>query len=243
MNHRSCLRILALLLLTMAATSFAQSTDPFYPKNFAKDPLGRDLRPEPNATRAPTLRATPGTVPTPGSIATPVPSVGTVAPLAPGLKVKKIGAVISGLEVPHLRQAITELLQVAKKHDLDVGTVYAVGVPLEGATDQSFGAQVLAISMRGGVLELTGEAPEGLPVKRSPTWILKTDGGDVVVEGFLTLDRFIAGDGTLLEPQGVAGELPPIATINPEAPVAATITAEEVARRVRDLQAQLPPPR
>lgn len=168
---------------------------PFYEKNFAKNPLDGGAAPgRPRGVRAPD--ETP-IGPTPSGTEEPpqrdalaeridllsskevVPPVELTA-LDKTHKVRSIGAILNALDKAHFQEKIRELGDVVARFDFDVGFIWAIG-SFENLTTTEDVAPLVA---RNGVIELADRPPERYAhVERSPTWIVRTPDGDIILEG------------------------------------------------------------
>jgi hypothetical protein len=143
--------------------------------------------PPPEAT--PTLEATPLVSPE----TTPTP-----LPLRRGEKITRIGAIINGMEEEHRNKMVAQLARYSVESSVPLGMIYIVG-PMLGKNNvgDSF---VLALS--GGTLEGVDAPPAPYTeIKRSPTWLIQTERGEIVVEGSPELTKFASPLGEFTGPE------------------------------------------
>lgn len=96
-----------------------------------------------------------------------------------GIPVLGIGAVLNSLDKDHFFASIKELSDTAIRFDLGIGEVYAIGTVLSAFdTNQD----LIRIFARGGGISIRSTAPEAYKVGRSPSWILYTKEGEILLE-------------------------------------------------------------
>jgi len=184
-------------VLVGVAPVCAQERNPFFEKDYAKNPL--EEKPT-QGVRVPSV-AIPN-----AEGATPIPEVeadstnpmdqlksklealqsGEVAgpldltALERTYKVISVGGILNALDKVHFQEKARELLEVVERHDLDVGFIWAVG-SFDNLTTVP---EMMSLVARNGVGELAERTTEKYAtVKISPTWILRTPDGDIVLEG------------------------------------------------------------
>ncbi len=134
----------------------------------------------------------------------PAPSA-SPAPSGPDLRdnleanpIRRISLVINAKEGPHLSDGITQLIDIASKYDLKIGTIYRIGW-----TTALVPARTMPVFLvQGGKFKDVDAPPAKYPVKKSPTWIVETDKGEIILEGFPILDRFVNSKGQFVANTG-----------------------------------------
>ena len=109
-------------------------------------------------------------------------------------KIKRIGAVLNGLAAGHIDRCLKELTAITKERELTLGTLYVVGIGDGYTKSTDIGEFVKA---GGGIMD-AWILPDYLPVKRSPTWLLETEQGLVLLEG-VSLARYITPQGKFID--------------------------------------------
>lgn len=112
-----------------------------------------------------------------------------------GTPVVWVGAILESSDSQHLKENLEELTSLSTRFDWMLGPVLIIGVP-----DKKIVAPyVLKISARSGVLQLRPEIPEKYKaVKQSPTWIVQTAKGQVLLEAVGNIKKFFNKKGELL---------------------------------------------
>lgn len=137
--------------------------------------------------------------------ATPVVPTPTIAPLDrfTPRKALSLSAILSAEDPSLLSQQLGSLSKLATEKKLVVRTVYIVGDPskipvaLENLTQQD---PTLRSVIELGELEPASSPPEKYKVTKTPTWIVETEEGEVLLEGAPQLERYFNFSGQFLEP-------------------------------------------
>lgn len=103
---------------------------------------------------------------------------------ARGVPIVAVGAVISAHDTKHLLDALKELARTVKP--AQIGIVYVVGSLQSLAPDEFVEAFE---SLGAAPIKFVSSIPEGLNIKRSPTWIVHTVQGRVLLEGIKLASR------------------------------------------------------
>lgn len=120
--------------------------------------------------------------------------------LSSGPKVKAIGAIINGQDLPHFSQAAEALWKFTRERNLDVGVLCVVADPRR-MKEILNSIEVRRLLGRGAYFNLRISVPPKYKVTRSPAWILTTDEGEVVLEAVASPERFINIRNEFVEPQ------------------------------------------
>ncbi len=211
-----------LSLSFLSAVAIAQdeaSPGGFFDKGFAEG--GSILAPEEataQAERKPNIPTTRSTPLKPRATATaigggffdPPPSENSPAPTAipgpgatptmrsamnPPLPIAFVSAVINGANRDHLQSALGELRQVSAERKLKVGPVFIVG-SLQAMGNQDL--QNLIVQLPGVPWSVVPEVPRQfaeMKIAASPTWILQTKEGRVVLEAPDSLAKLLTAKG------------------------------------------------
>lgn len=190
----------------------AQEKNPFFQKDFAKSPL-EEKKPQlvPTALAVMTVEATAAAAEAPpaedlAAITAKVEALQKGDPTkAPDLtalekthKVLAIGGIVNALDKAHLQEKMKELAEVAERFDFDIGKIWAVGtIPNITQTEE-----MLFLVARNGVVEAAEEAPARYKVKLSPTWIVRTPEGEILLEGTGPLAQHFNLRGEFVEKPG-----------------------------------------
>lgn len=193
------------IALVTAAYALAQN-EPFFQENYPKD---FSLT---NATPTPLTRSTPGDrKPAPGpvskkdSIASEPPKPETSptarAELASasddkeGIKIIQIGLVSSAMNKEHLWENLQSLSDTVKRFDFLAGPIFMVG-PKKAYDRLELEAAMGRYSM--SLPDVRQHGPAKRDFSMSPTWILRTTKGEVILEG-LPLSKYINSRGEFVE--------------------------------------------
>jgi len=115
---------------------------------------------------------------------------------ARGVPVSFVSLVVNGLETDHAYEMIHQLSELCLKYKITPGMIYVVGM-LDIHTDAPYDyARVVA---RGGGFKLDAEVLDKYKISHSPSWIVVTEKGDVVLEGVSSIDKFFNGRGMFIE--------------------------------------------
>jgi hypothetical protein len=68
-------------------------------------------------------------------------------------------------------------------------------VPDLGTQDSSF--DWAKIILRGGTISLSGQAAKEYNLEKVPAWVVHTENGDFLLEGYADISKFVTSDGKL----------------------------------------------
>lgn len=129
--------------------------------------------------------------------ATPAKSskVRTPGDMAIGQKVLQIGAIIDASESKHFEMQLEKLVEIAARTEIDLGTIYRMNdedlyLSPGGRKTAQLAWVFFAKFVSGIDLPTQYKA-----VKTSPTWILITKEGEILIEGTKKLEQFIDSKG------------------------------------------------
>ncbi|MBN8549124.1 MAG: hypothetical protein J0M12_07415 [Deltaproteobacteria bacterium] len=120
---------------------------------------------------------------------------GDLTGLMRALPVRSIGGVLNSADAEHYEKSLQQLSEFAEKKNLDVGTIYTLG-DMKTATNSPFIPKLVA---RGGVVRIVSNIPKGYDVSLSPTWVVKTSEGEVLLEAVGSLDKYFNPQGEFLD--------------------------------------------
>lgn len=130
----------------------------------------------------------------PSSAFKEVPSSNETLSDEPGRPIKWLGLIVSS-EPENLRtQTLSILSKIARRHDLSVGLIYIVGKSLSIQDSQLLNE----LMIRGAQLKIRGRPPEEFGAKRSPTWIVELEKGEILLDGILDPTFFFNEKGEYL---------------------------------------------
>lgn len=112
------------------------------------------------------------------------------------LPVSAIGLVIDCSSPEVVSEGISSLESLLSRFDLASGDVLLVG-----CTNPPSGDSVMRIAARGGILRMVGKPPQEFNLKRSPSWILSTSKGLVILDGVKDPKRYLNSKGQFVERQ------------------------------------------
>lgn len=125
-------------------------------------------------------------------------SAPTVSKEKEGVIVKTIGAILSPKDKESFEKSVTTFIEAIDRYDLIAGPVYFVAPP--GFIPDA--EKVLyPLGLRGADVSFGTGVPEQYKVKLAPTWVVSTVKGDVILEGFQSLDQFFNRQGMFVEPE------------------------------------------
>lgn len=171
----------------------------FYQKDYAEGPLAGSTIPHKGSSRSEE---------TPGSSATPrAPMIEnsdsemdsareSILDEDAGLAVLEVGAILNSDDAEHYRDVLLELADVAREHDFKIGRIETIGDMRNLGQHLPESLKLLA---RGATIHAKSRPPEKYKnIKKSPTWIVRTDQGEVLLEGVRPLARVFSRKGKLI---------------------------------------------
>ncbi len=121
------------------------------------------------------------------------------------IPVKAIGGILNSLDPEHYQKSLEQLTSLAISRDMNIGTIYAIG-DMKVASDTPYMGKIMA---RGGVVHIVSNIPKGYEVSLSPTWIVKTDEGEVLLEAVGGLDKYFNQRGEFIDREKRKSASPP----------------------------------
>ena len=120
---------------------------------------------------------------------------GDLTGLMRAIPVRSIGGIINSLDAQHYTNSLQQLTDFARAKNLNIGTIYTLG-DMRIATENPNVPKVVA---RGGVVRMVSNIPQGYNVNLSPTWVLKTDEGEILLEAVGPLEKYFNQKGEYLD--------------------------------------------
>jgi len=112
-----------------------------------------------------------------------------------GIPIQSLNAVFNVQERKHFLEHLRELKDTIVAHNIQPGTIYMIGYPEFDEPPDDF----FPIIIRGGRATGDYRIIEQYRTNLSPTWIIRTNEGDVVLEGAPSLQKFINSKGQLIK--------------------------------------------
>lgn len=126
---------------------------------------------------------------------------------AEGKEVVSLGVIVNSLNASHAVAILEDLAKKTKKLGLPASPVILVGT--QGSAAVIF-QQINAHDPTGltayellGSLIFSMNIPEKYPVRSSPSWVVRTTGGEYVLDGVQSLDRYVTSDGRFYDPDAI----------------------------------------
>ena len=147
----------------------------------------------PEASSTPAIKAT-FSAPSENEPATPspTPDENELKDRMEAMPVKSIGALLNAKPSEKLFNDMRQLIDISLKYNYPVGEVTIIGSVPRSKTDM----EIMGVSVRGGKLQALTKLPHKYrQVTRSPTWILETGSGEILLEGFANPQKFLNSRG------------------------------------------------
>ena len=123
--------------------------------------------------------------PTPSAEATPAEERG-------GLPISEVRVFVNAMERSHLLDVVAEYGSLATKYDLTSSGLISVGGFFKR---DEIPPELTRLLLLGTPIAPFGLVPPKYKVERSPTWVLVTAEGEIVLEGFMSIDKFLNRKG------------------------------------------------
>ena len=120
-----------------------------------------------------------------------------------GVKVNYLDFIINGNDVPHIIKNYKELVSLRDRFHLPIRSVFFVGdsTPLVKQAP----VEVYSQGIKGGMFRYVPDVPEAFSAaKTSPTYVLETKDGSILMEGFASVARYLNSRGEFIEPDSFA---------------------------------------
>lgn len=177
-------------IVCLAFSGFAQDAPKeIFANSFVTDPDQFESRaailPEESAA-SPQPEAAPGNKPI-------EPAAGKNA--AKSLAIHKIHLISDGKDQTHLFRNMSQFTSTFLNYKITPGIFYVTGLTNLQPTDAPL--DWVKIVSHGGIIEANYEIAKQFRVQLSPSWILETDQGPAILEGFEDIQKFLTSDGRL----------------------------------------------
>ncbi len=187
-------------MLTSASPSLSQSKESFFEKNYAKNPLEaskemRDQRSETD-TNTPESISENNNAETESLDSKFITDDDLENPDQNGIEIKWLGLIVSTKDSGIINNALSNLGEIVKKHQIKVGYIYLVGAP---TGFQSFGKKLPILVENGAVIKFVQAVPDKYEIKRTPSWIVATEKGEILLDGVVNISGFLNSNGELLD--------------------------------------------
>lgn len=114
------------------------------------------------------------------------------------LKVRSIGVILNSDDKEHALEKLRELSELATEHDWTIGAIYALG----DLANIALTKEMRMLQVRGAMLTQRDSLPKRYEaIKLSPTWLVNTDEGEVILEATGKLKRNFNSSGEYLLPK------------------------------------------
>lgn len=113
-----------------------------------------------------------------------------------GEKILSLGLIVNAVDEEHAKENIEELIGLAQTNAIALNTVFAVGGIAQAKKDLP-SVEYLWAKSQGARIKVTLGVPKQYDVSLSPTWIVETEQGLVLLEGIGSLKRAINAEGRL----------------------------------------------
>lgn len=111
-------------------------------------------------------------------------------------KIKWLGLIIKMDQEKHFLENLDNLIGISDRYEIDIAKVYAIGD--FSSKYNNYSSKIYA---RGeGGISYQNHVPKKFEVKLSPTWLIATEEGLIILEG-LKLERYINAQGQFVENQ------------------------------------------
>lgn len=211
---------MCLIVSLMATRALAQSPSSDKPKEFYREGFVTDGSDKPKQLNieSGSPQHQPGKQPEPRNSLNPFPmqsAIPTATPTPSNFKTYKVvalSAIISTMDAKHFDEVLGELKDVAVKYDFPVHNIWAPGdlKALESAQ-----AKFLPIMARGATVSF-GNVPKRYLATLSPTWIIETTEGEIVMEATGPLMENFNENGEFVDIPRKLIDVTPVPTPTPE---------------------------
>lgn len=121
------------------------------------------------------------------------PDSTNVMEMSAGVPIESLNAIINVQDTEHFIKHITELKDVVVQYNVQPGIIVLVGYAEIDPLLELFAP----IVVRGGQVTADMTITETYQTSLSPTWVIRTEKGDMVLEAVPSLSRFLTSKGEL----------------------------------------------
>ena len=111
----------------------------------------------------------------------------------------KVGVIVKLEKRDSAMRVLDSLSRAADKLRAKLGRIYLIGPFDEGFIRSE---AIRSLLLKGAQVAPSLVVPERYKVERSPTWILEAEEGEILLEGFESLEKHINSRGRFVEPAG-----------------------------------------
>lgn len=204
--------LLALCLPVQAEPQHTRKSTEFFPKNFVVRRAGKESAMRPSAAN--TTPQKPAAVGG-GSTGKSQPSGSNIAEDAAGnetaalseteeivsdpIPITRIGAIWNSEDKVKLPELLGELNSAITEKNIRPGVIYLVGQAIDPTEYFDSGNLFGPLFAAGGVPLSVPKVPPKYPVTSSPTWIIETEQGSILLEGIHSLSRYVNASGEFVD--------------------------------------------
>jgi hypothetical protein len=196
--HYSRLMFIILLLPAFALAEEESTPGNFYKDNYAVSPLDKNVRPQ-NIVGNKQGSSGSSTSTVRGTGVNSTVNQPYVAQGLDGLEaqpVLSVGVILNAFDMDHSDEYLAQLADFLTTRRMAAGNLYLRHMR-KGFKNE---ATLVKLMLLGGSNLMTSDLPEKYTaVERSPTWIVRTEKGEYLLEGVEKLERFITKNGGFVE--------------------------------------------
>jgi len=119
--------------------------------------------------------------------------------LQPGPAIVAMGAILNCSDIEKFRSEIEQLTTIADSYKIKLSVVYALGTRSRALYTPEFKLTMSQFIRGGGQIRFVSKLPDRYKVKHTPTWLIQTEQGENVLEGFSKLRRLVNHRGELVQ--------------------------------------------
>ena len=181
-------------ILLFTFNCIAQPKD-FYEQDFSKQPLKKGEISNKNNSRPTKDKKNASPKAIKKEEAKSKKTTNIMEPETNGTKIASIGLVVAGDDIKHIEKTFRSLKSTAVKNKLPLGEITIWGGIPEGIDKKL----MAAIVIMGANLKVAFKPADTYSITQSPTWVLETKDGVVLLEGIDNVDRYINSKGEFVE--------------------------------------------
>ena len=115
----------------------------------------------------------------------------------PGKPVLSVSAIVSSTDFKRFKSQLESMISVCETYDIPLGDLYVVGI--FDVRDAELQQLLLQFTICRGDVKLVKHVPKKYPVLRSPSWIIETGAGEILLEGVERISEYIDNQGSFIE--------------------------------------------
>lgn len=219
---KSLKRALIVCFVPALAAAEPQGKEGFFEKDFSKSPITSDAQAIIPKSEKPTAGGDDQKAKISESVEPSPTPLSADFDNRKKARIDSIGLILNALNREQAASKVKELLELANKYDFGVGQVLMVG----GMPGPEILVVTTAIVARGGEVSVSGSVPYRYKISKSPTWILKSDEGEILLEGIGSIKSDFDKDGNFIYPEAPLGAEAASGAPNSEMPSAGEAVKE-----------------